>query len=605
MRPRLSSAVVFAKWGLAAAVLAALTVGAAGQPPSYPDLPDLPSATSIPPGPPSLDPSGPIGTDDLDPSSPPSSDRPDRPGPGTTPLPGSVSVALKLERDGRLTVSESVFVGAGDTMTRRVPLRVRAGDDGDRVFTVRDPKVNGDGRTELTDDEYVMTFSAGAATITYTVDGVVQQVDGHQQVRWQVASGWDATLRLLRASFLSPKQPQSVICLAGKFGTDTKCEQALTDHGQVLRVVESDLDAGDRVDLAVQLPAGTVEANAAFDDTATTTAAFAITMPSGIGLGLLVLSLLAGFVLLLLARGRDAKALATDVGPVELLVRNGDRVSFASPDGVLPGQIGTVVDEKVDVADVTATVVDLAVRNYLSIRAVTQPDGSPDWQLVRRNPPDAALTGYERAVYDAVLGDAESVSLATLRVTPPNLSAARDGLYADVVSRQWFARRPDHDRTRWVVVGAVLAVLGIAATVVLALTVGHALLGVAVLIAGIALALGARSMPARTRRGSVLVQQVRGLLGYLRADDPGDVPAVDKEMVLSRSLPYAVVLGESQRWLDRFTTLDTAADGTPGIYWYEPAVSQDGTGGHDQFARDFPAFLRALDAVLAASGHVR
>jgi len=597
---------VFAKWGLSAAVLAAsaaFTMGAAGQPPSYPDLPELPSGTSVPPGPPSLDPSGPIiGTDDLDPSTLPPSERPDPgPGPGTTPLPGSVSVAVKLERDGRLTVTESVFVAAGKTMTRRVPLRIQAGDDQDRVFTVRDPKVNGNGRTEITDEEFVMRFSAGAATITYTVEGVVQQLDGHQQVRWQLASGWDAKLRLLRASFIAPKQPQSITCLAGKFGTDTKCQQAMTDHGQVLRVVETELDAGNRVDLAVQLPADTVDANAAFDDTSTTTSAFAFTTPSGIGLGALVLLLLGGFVLLWLARGRDAKALATDVGPIELLARNGDRVTFASPDGVLPGQIGTVVDEHVDVADVTATVVDLAVRNYLSVRAVTQPDGTADWQLVRRNPPDDALTGYERAVYAALLSDAEAVSLATLRVTPPNLSAVRAGLYADVVSRDWFARRPDHDRTRWMVAGAVLAVLGIAATVVLALTVGHALLGVAVVIGGIGLALGARWMPARTKRGSVLVQQVRGLLTYLRASDPGEIPEADREMVLSRSLPYAVVLGESQRWLDRFTALDTAADGTPGIYWYEPAAD----GGHDQFARDFPAFLRALDAALAASGHLR
>jgi hypothetical protein len=99
-------------------------------------------------------------------------------------------------------------------------------------------------------------------------------------------------------------------------------------------------------------------------------------------------------------------------------------------------------------------------------------------------------------------------------------------------------------------------------------------------------------MPARTKRGSVLVQQVRGLLGFLRGGDVSHVPAADREMVLSRSLPYAVVLGETQGWLARFADLDTAADGTAGIYWY------DG----ENLTRDFPGFLRELDALLTTSG---
>jgi hypothetical protein len=66
-------------------------------------------------------------------------------------------------------------------------------------------------------------------------------------------------------------------------------------------------------------------------------------------------------------------------------------------------------------------------------------------------------------------------------------------------------------------------------------------------------------------------------------------------MVLSRSLPYAVVLGETAGWLTRFADLDTAADGTAGIYWY------DG----ENVVRDLPAFLRELDALLTGSGQLR
>ncbi len=597
----LSSAGVLVKWGIPAAALAACALVGLALPAGAQEQPTLPSGPSVPTPPsgvPSLEvpgkpkPSG--GTSQLNPTKP--STPPSKDGPAPKPLlPESINIALKLEKNGSLTVAETVFVQARKSMTRRAPLRIQAGDDRDRVFTVRDVRVEGNGTVEQTDDEFVMKLGEGATTITYTVDGAVTDIAGHQEVRWQLASGWDTKVRFLRASFVAPNQPESIVCLAGAFGTDSKCRSALTDSGQILRVVQEGLPVGERIDLTVNLPEGTVGANARFDDIGTANA-FALTTASGLGLGALVLLLLGGFALLWLARGRDARALAADVGPVELLMSaDGGRVAFASPDGVLPGEVGTVVDEHVDVADVTATVVDLAVRNYVSIR---ETEGGRDWLLVRRNPADASLTAYERAVYTGLLGDAESVSVSALKARGLDLTPVRDAMYADVVSREWFARRPDHDRSLWSIVGAVLAVLGVAATVVLVLTVGHALLGLALVVGGLGLALGARLMPARTKRGSVLVQQVRGLLNYLRTTEAGSIPAADREMVLSRSLPYAVVLGETDGWVRRFAELDTSADGTPGIYWYE-------TDAPDEFATRFPAFLLAVDGAFAASGHLR
>ena len=585
MATGLSSAGVLAKWGIPAAALAALSVLIGlGQAAAQPTLPSDPSPPSTrpsinPPGKPSLDPSMLNPTRPADP----------RPG-GDTPrplLPESINIALKLERDGTLSVTEQVFVQAGKTMVRHAPLRIKAGDDQDRVFSISDVTLQGKATTDVTGDQFVMTFNEGANTVKYKVDGTVTDVAGHQEVRWQVASGWDTRVRLLRASFIAPDLPEAVVCLAGALGTDSPCRSALTDSTQVLRVVQESLPAGQRVDLTVSLPAGTVGANARFDDIGTANA-FALTTASGLGLGALVLLLIGGFVLLWLARGRDARALATDVGPVELLMTgDGGRVAFASPDGVLPGQVGTVVDERVDVADVTATIVDLAVRNYLAIREL----GPSNWVLVRRNPADGALTDYERTVYQQVLGDAADVPLDALQV---DMGAVREAMYSDVVTREWFTRRPDHDRSLWSIVGVLLALLGAAATVVLALTVGHALLGLALVVGGLGLALGARMMPARTKRGSVLVQQVRGLLGYLRTTEASAIPEADREMVLSRSLPYAVVLGEVEGWVRRFAELDTAADGTPGIYWYE-------TGSPAEFPARFAAFLVALDRALGGA----
>jgi hypothetical protein len=503
------------------------------------------------------------------------------------PLPGTVSteVRMKLERDARLSVTETVLVPDGKTVKRTVPLRLAVGNDLERQYQVTDAEVEGRGSTSTSDDAFTVTLE-GNSTLTYTVVGAVAPVGDVLEVRWQAAGGWDTELDKVALSFSAPDSPTSVNCLAGPVGSSQPCTSADLADGKGVRAQEIKLGAGERVDVAIGLSAGVVPPNAVVVEQSGLAAAFALTPVSGAALGGLLVLLLGGVALLWYLRGRDAAALASDVGAVSVLVRDGSgRVAFASPDGVLPGQVGTVVDEHVDVVDVTATVIDLAVRNYLWI---TETDGH-DWQIVRRNPLDDSLSGYEKAVCEALLPHGtEAVSVSELRGRQIDLAHVRDRLYADVVEKRWFARRPDAERNLFWWAGIAVAVLGVAATVVLALTVGNALFGLVVAVGGVALAFGARSMPARTKRGSELLEHVRGLRGYLHGVTPDDVPEADRELVFSRSLPYAVVLGATERWLSAF--------GQQELYWY---------GNATDFRRSFPAFLGALDGVLAQAGHLR
>jgi Predicted membrane protein (DUF2207) C-terminal domain/Predicted membrane protein (DUF2207) N-terminal domain len=520
------------------------------QPPGEPSIPNIPVLPQ---------PTGPV--------EPPSSSDPDA---GTPDLPTRTQLQLKVERDGLLSVEETITVRKGSSLNRNAPLRIRTSDSRDRVFVIVDPTLEGNGSAEATADSFIVRVGEGKSVLRYKVDGAVIDIGNSQEVRWQIAAGWDAQLGLLKATFIAPARSTSVTCLGGARGTDALCTSARTEASGVLRVDMQNLGAGDRVDLAVGLPGGTVPANAKFADTATMDGPFALTPFSGFGLLGLTALLLAGVALLVAARGRDAKVVATDVGPVDVLVPDQDGgAAFASPDGVLPGQIGTVTDERVDPVDVTATVLDLAVRNYLWIE-----QQAGDWLVVALNPPDDSLSGYERAVYEEVVRDGLPVTQKTVNMAP-----VRAAMYSDVAERGWFKRRPDRDRSRWLWIGIGLAVAGGALTAVLALTVGNALIGLAVVIAGIALALGARLMPARTKRGGALLAQVRSMRQYLATIDPANIPEKDRDLVFSRSLPYAVVLGEAPRWLSAFGP-------DRELYWF-------GSG------RDVQGFITALDRALA------
>src|SRR6185369_12467686 len=59
---------------------------------------------------------------------------------------------------------------------------------------------------------------------------------------------------------------------------------------------------------------------------------------------------------------------------------------FRVLDGIRPGEVGTLVDERVDPIDITATLLDLAVRGHLLITELpgADPHAPTEWTFSRR-----------------------------------------------------------------------------------------------------------------------------------------------------------------------------------------------------------------------------
>jgi hypothetical protein len=464
-------------------------------------------------------------------------------------LPQSVEVTLKVERDGSLSVTEAVSVPEGTSMTRRIPLRAPADDNQERLLTVRDLSIQGAGSSETSADAVTLDLRGGTSIVQYTVDGAVGAGRGVERVTWDLAGGWDTRLELVRATFAAPNVPDALTCLAGPPESVTPCGAAQIDHSGLTRVSVSNLAAGQRVELTAELPGGTVPVTERLVPSKTVAGAISASAPVWWAWGAFAVLLLAALALVAFLRRRDAAPAAPM--PVDLLADG----HFSSPDGVLPGHVGPLLTGRADAVDLAATVLDLCVRNYIWVSE----DGSRDWTLVRRNPPDEQLGRFERAVYEAVLPE-ESVKVSSLRSLP----SFQTGLLADVVRRRWLSRRgPRLSRA-----GARLCLYGVFLTVLLTFTVGYAQLGLVVIACGVVLALGARLLPARTTSGLLLRRRLLGLRARLAKPEPARLTAADRELLFSRALPYALALGEADQWVAAF-----AAPGrSPQAYWYGTAA---------------------------------
>ncbi|MFI9505674.1 DUF2207 family protein [Nocardia sp. NPDC052566] len=507
------------------------------------------------------------------------------------PAPSGVTITadLKLDRNGVLEVAEKITVPPDGNFRMSVPLRVTMGDNIERVFKVTDVDTKGAGTANVAADQFTIEAMPGESSFTYSVHNTVSDAPGSQLFHY--LGVLNADIASINATVISPSYQVAIVdCKLGPVGNARPCANVHTEVDGVLYLDQTDLHRGDAIDLTLQLPPGTVPANADIRDTSDS-GPFSITAPVLVAFGVLLLALAGLVAFALYARRQNASATAGSE-TIDPLQRDADRVQFASPDGILPGEAGLLLDDHVDPVDIAATVIDLAVRRYLWV----SPISDSDWRISRVNEIDDQLRDYEKAVYRALLPDGtDSVTLTELRA-PDRIPAepVRAALLADAVTRGTMINRRKPGLLIWL--GCTLIAAGVGVTAGLAFTSGHALVGVAIALAGVATALLTRYLPARTALGRELTGEIRALQRGLEAVQREQIPPMDQELVFSRALPFTLLGGRADNWIRVFREMNPSSDNQPGLYWF---------GGFDRdpnlhrFAAHFPYFITALESLFA------
>lgn len=392
----------------------------------------------------------------------------------------------------------------------------------------------------------------------------------------------------------APAAATKVLCYHGPSGATTQCTGS---PGDPSRFSAGPLAPGDAMTVIASYPAsafGDVHAdvrNGGAGSSVGSEAAPAVNAAAWIGgVGAPVLAL-AVMGMLVWTRGRDERYadLTPGLSPVPgsgsapdgtgtpATVRGGSpavAVQFQPPKGVQPGMVGTIIDETANPIDVSATVIDLAVRGFLRIEE-NEAGGMfsrTDWTLTRLDPPARErLLPYEQSLLDGIFATrGDEVRLSDLKNTfASTLKSIQRQMYQEVVTRGWFRSSPQTQRGVWQALGVVIAVLGglllfygrpaISAILGGGFSGGVAL-GVGLLLAGIIVwVLGGR-MAAKTAEGSAVLAQSLGFKDYLTTAEAGQIAFEEASNIFSRYLPYAVVFGVADRWARTFAEVARAAE---------------------------------------------
>ena len=402
----------------------------------------------------------------------------------------------------------------------------------------------------------------------------------------------------------APGPVQRVECFQGGQGSTEPCAAAEHEGSEARFSPGGSFVPYEGMTVVVAIPKGVVpEPEPILEERWSAERAFSVN-PGTVTASLALLALLGGGLFRMWSReGRDRRFLGSPIDQVmgsptgedeAVPFGEGDAeapVEFAPPEDIRPGQIGTLIDERANVIDVTATIVDLAGRGFLLIQEI--PDrglfSKADWNLIRLEKDETELLRYEKQLLDGLFRDGNEVKVSELKTRfAKRLHGVEESLYKDAMRQKWFRARPDQVRTRWAGRGTLLAIAGAALTFVLARWTHWGLVGIPVIAAGVALALMARRMPARTAKGTAMLRRIRGFRRVIATAETHMSRWAEEENVFTRYLPYAIVFGLTKKWAKAFEDLGIQPD-TSG--WY--------VGPH---AFTAAAFAESIDGFAVTTG---
>lgn len=436
--------------------------------------------------------------------------------------------------------------------------------------------------------------------ITYSIRGLIapaQAQSGLDEVNWNVIGPeWAVTMRNVSVRITGPAAVTKAACFRG-VSYNISCPAAA--EGATATSTSDYLGKTEALQAVAGFPAGTFTgADARLTNRYWPGNMYAFTPVTAATTGLATLVGLSGLWWYLRRRGDRAyvgmppgqRPTAGSVGTHTRSRVRPSTVAFTPPAGVRPGELGVLLDAGADGRDVSATLVDLAVRGHLTIEPL---ENKGQYSFTRAAVPDDVLP-YEEALLARLFAGAHSVTSLELKKRPDArlLVDTQADLRARVTrDRRWFSGDLSTVQNRAVAAGVALIVLGVGLGLVLGYSYGFGLVLAAPLITGLAVLLSVRRFSARTPEGSVVLAQALGFKAYLTTAEAGQIRFEEGSDVFSRYLPYAIVYGVTAHWVRVFEEL--AAEGRYSfgdVAWY--------VGGPGQLGADMMQFASAFHSAL-------
>lgn len=507
---------------------------------------------------------------------------------------------IQINRDSTFEVTEKIVADFTDATSRRGVIRYIPIKYQDRYKQNLDLRFNLISVTDENGTSYETSISYPGDSVNirigspdiyvdgqvktyilkYKLDRGLNRFEDHDELYWNVTgNGWDTAIVKTSATVRLPENADQsalkAVCYTGLgYSTEQECSAEVID-GQTFQFSSNDLlvpNAG--MSIAVAFPKDLVT----FPGTLTFLSWFLMD-----NWGYLIPL----FVFLYLyylwnKHGRDPLATHTAIMP-----------EYEIPGNLRPAEIGTLIDDKVNMQDITSTIIDLATRGYLKIIETRKKGllwGENTVYALEKTSPDRhekhteKLQDFESKIYNAIFGSSEKIDLEDLKYKfYTDIPIIKTSIYDALVDKKYYVSSPDKARESYMGWGGGLTIitfffLGFLLDINVSVFLGLLASG------GIIFAF-AFIMPKKTQLGADTKIKVLGVEEFLKTAEKDRMKFYEDQNIFEKMLPYAIALGLADKW----------AKACEGLYKNQPAWYQS---NDPNFASAFSTwyFLNALNS---------
>jgi len=513
----------------------------------------------------------------------------------------SFTVEVHVNADGVIDVTETIrprFTGQWNGIYRSIPVEYRTPQGFNYSLLLEPLGVAGEGgalRYETSRERHYLKFKIwvpGAEDATRTVVLRYRVLNGlrffeeHDELYWNITGDeWEVPIESASARIILPAGATGVRALAftGSYGAQAQEADVEITANEVKMRMRRRLAFREGLTAVVGWDKGLVhEPSAAAKGSMFLRSNWPLLIP------LVVFALM---FWLWATRGRDPR-----LRPIA--------AQYAPPEGLTPAEAGTLIDNKADMRDITATIVDLAVRGHLLIEEIEEAKllgifgSGKEYVFHRRQPKntDDKLKPHERELFDSLFsrGSSDKVELSELENKfYKDLPGIRDAIFEALLARRYYAQRPDKVKRRYIIAAIVVGAVSIWG--VGFLTAATGLAPGAVITAGLLSAASILGfgwfMPARTFQGASAVEKVIGFEEFLsRVESDRFERMVKTPAMFEKFLPFAMAFGVENNWVKAFEE----------IYRQPPEWYRGPAGRMDFHPRSFVSDLGRMSTRAAA-----
>ncbi len=400
--------------------------------------------------------------------------------------------------------------------------------------------------------------------VTYKADNIITFFDQkkalkkntfpHDEFYWNInGPDWPVPTSRVTATIHLPQpidqKDLQVDCFTGAWGSSEKdCRWTIRDPETIVFNSTRSFDEYENLSIVLGMPPGTIP-----PPSATETFFNQLLKYSPLSIPLIVLM---GMWTLWRKKGRDDQTVRDTIIP-----------HYHPPKGLSPTETGTLIDEKLDPKDITATIIDYAIKGYIRINEIEKKKliGTKTKHELELLKPYSTNKPFEALILDAIFDNnaaGEKKLISELKNSfYKDVKNIRKEIMSQLIKDDYFPHNPKTIRATYVGIGAAIIIISV--NIFPAISPLAAILGS---ISGAIVAVFGNFMPRKTTKGTETYYVLKGLYEYINTAEKDRMKFQEENNIMfEKLLPYAMSFGLIKKWSKAF---DGLIKDPPS--WYHP-----------------------------------